>query len=80
MSKYQYANLEENMVILKSEKDCADKHVRDVEMREESLLKERDDLLERSTKDRSQREEEIVKLNEKVIKLEERVSTSLASK
>ena len=68
------------MVILKAEKNCAEKHVRDVEKREESLLKERNDLLERSTEDRSQREEEIVKLNEQMIKLEERVSTSLASK
>ena len=44
------------------------------------MLKEKFDLLERSTEDRSQREEEIVKLNEKMIKFEERVSTSLASK
>ena len=34
MSKYQYAKLEENMVILKSEKDCVEKHVRDLEKRE----------------------------------------------
>ena len=45
------------MVILKADKVCADKHVRDVEKREDSLLKERYALLERSTEDRSQREE-----------------------
>ena len=56
-SKAQQAKLEENMVILKAEKDCAEKHVRDVERREESLLKEKDDLLERSTEERSQKEE-----------------------
>ena len=44
------------------------------------MLKERDDLLERSTEDRSQKEEEIVKLNEQMMKLEDRVSTLLASK
>ena len=37
------------MIILKSQNDCTEKHVRDVEKREESLLKERDDLLECST-------------------------------
>ena len=63
------------MVILKAEKDCAEKHVRDVEKREESLLKERDGLLECSTEERAQKEEEIVKLNEQMINLEERVST-----
>ena len=68
------------MVILKAEKDCAEKPVRDVEKREESFLKEIDDLLERSTEDISQIEEEIVKLNDQMINLEERVSTSLASK
>ena len=29
-NKAEQANLEENMVILKSENDCAEKHVRDV--------------------------------------------------
>ena len=29
-SKAQQAKMEENMVIMKAEKDCADKHVRDV--------------------------------------------------
>ena len=72
--------LEENMFILKAEKDCAEKYVRDAEKREESLLKERYDRLERYSEERAQKEEEIVKLNEQVIKLEERVSTSLASK
>ena len=48
-SKNQQANLEENMVTLKSEEDCAEKHVRDVENREESLLKEIYNLSEPST-------------------------------
>ena len=47
--KAQQAKLEENIVTLRAEKDCAEKHVRDVEKREESLLKERDHLLECST-------------------------------
>ena len=72
-SKDQQSKLEENMVILKADNDCEEKHVRDVKKREESLLKERDDLLERSTEERAQKEEEILKLNEKMIKLEERV-------
>ena len=79
-SKAQQAKMEENMVILKAENDCVEKHVRDVKKREESLLKERHDLLERSPEEGAQKEEEIVKLNEKIIKLEERVSTSLAIK
>ena len=58
------AKLEENMVILKAEKYCAEKHVRDVERREESLLKEKDYLLESSTEERAQKEEKIVKFNE----------------
>ena len=45
-NKAQKENLEEIMIILKAENDCTEKHVRDVEKREESLLKERDDLLE----------------------------------
>ena len=45
-NKAQKAKLEENMVTLRAEKDCAEKHVRDVDKREESFLKERDDLLE----------------------------------
>ena len=77
-SKAQQEKLEENMVILKYDNDCVEKHVRDMNKREESLLKEIDDLLERSTEERAQKEEEILKLNEKIIKLEERVSTSLA--
>ena len=48
------------MVILKAEKNCAEKHVRDVEKREESLLKERDDLLERCTEERAQTSEQRV--------------------
>ena len=44
------------------------------------MLKERDDLLECSNEERAQKEEEIVKFNKQLIKLEERVSTSLASK
>ena len=48
-SKAQQTKLEENMVILKVEKDCAEKHVRDVDRREESLLKGKDDILESST-------------------------------
>ena len=82
-SKVQQAKLEDNMVILKAEKDCAEKHVRYVERREESFLKGKYDLLESSTEERAQKEEETVKLNdlnEKMIKLEERVSTLLASK
>ena len=79
-NKAQKEKLEENMVTLRAEKDCVEKHVRDVEKREESLLKERYDLLERSTEERAQKEEEIVKLNEQVIKLEERVASLLASK
>ena len=79
-SKAQQANLEENMVILRSENDCAEKYVRDVVKRYESLLKERNDLLERSTEERAQKEEEIVNLNEQIIKLEVRVSSLLASK
>ena len=67
------------MVTLRVEKDCAEKHIRDVEKREESLLKERDDLLENSTEERSQKKEEIVKLNEQVIKLEENTARFLAS-
>ena len=80
MSKSQQAKLEENMVILKAEKDCAEKHVRDMKKREVSLLKERYDLLERSTEDRSQRKEEIANLNEQMTNLEERVASLLASK
>ena len=68
------------MVTLRVEKDCAEKHIRDVEKREESLLKERNDLLECSDKERVQKEVEIVKLNEKVTKLEEGVATLLAGK
>ena len=49
-NKAQKEKLEEIMIILKSENDCTEKHVRDVEKREELLLKERDDLLECSTK------------------------------
>ena len=33
--KAQKAKLEENMVTLRAEKDCAEKHVRDVEKRED---------------------------------------------
>ena len=78
-NKAQKAKVEENMVTLRAEKDCAEKHVRHVEKREESLLKERDDLLGNSTEERAQKEEEIVKLNEKLIKLEENVAILLAS-
>ena len=70
----------ENMVILKAEKNCAEKHVRDVEKREESLPKERVDILERYTEERAQKEEEIVKLNDQVIKLEENTARLLDSK
>ena len=66
-SKYQQAKLEENSVTLKAEKAHAEKHARDVEKREESLLKEKYDLLERSTEEIAQKEEEIVKLNEQMI-------------
>ena len=48
-SKAHQAKLEENIVTLRAEKDCAERHVRDMEKREESLLKERDYLLECST-------------------------------
>ena len=68
------------MVTLRAEKDSAEKHVRDVEKREESFLKEIDDLLENSTEERAHKEEEIVKLNEQVIKMEERVSRLLDTK
>ena len=78
--KSEQAKLEENIVMLRSENNCAEKHVRDVEKREESLLKERNDLLERSTEERAQKEEEIVKLNDQIIKLEEGVASLLASK
>ena len=79
-NKAEQAKLEENMVILRSENDCAEKHVRDVEKRDESLLKERVDLMELSTDERVQKEEEIVKLSEQMIKLEEGVARLLASK
>ena len=72
--------LEDNMVILRSENDCVEKHVRDVEKSDESLLKNRNYLLESSTEERAQKEEEIVNLNEQIIKLEEWVSILLASK
>ena len=68
------------MVTLRVEKDCAEKHIREVEKREESLLKERNDILGCSDKERVQKEVEIVKLNEKVTKLEEGVATLLAGK
>ena len=68
------------MVTLRVEKDCDEKHIIYVEKREESLLKERNDLLECSDKERVQKEVEIVKLNEKVTKLEEGVATFLAGK
>ena len=48
-NKAQKAKLEENMVTLRSEKDCAEKHDRYVEKRDESFMKERDDPLENST-------------------------------
>ena len=73
--KSEQANLEENIVMLRSENNCAEKHVRDVEKREESLLKERNYLLERSTEERAQKEEETVKLNDQIIKLEEGVAS-----
>ena len=79
-SKAQHAKLEENTVILKAEKDCAEKHVRDVEKREGLFLKEKYDILECSTEERAQKEEEIVKLNEQVRMLEESVAIILASK
>ena len=44
------------------------------------MLKESNDLLECSDKERVQKEVEIVKLNEKVTKLEEGVATFLAGK
>ena len=43
-------------------------------------MKERDYILECFTEKRAQKEEEIMKLNEEMIKLEERVSILLASK
>ena len=78
-SKYQQAKLEENSVTLRAEKAHAEKQDRDVEEREESFLKGKYDLLERSTEERAQKEEGIVKINEQVTKLDERVSTSLVS-
>ena len=39
-NKSEQAKLEENMVMLRSENNCAEKHVRYVEKRDESLLKE----------------------------------------
>ena len=39
--KARQAKLEENIVILKADKYCAEKHVIDVEKREESFLKEK---------------------------------------
>ena len=68
------------MVTLRVEKDCAEKHIRDVEKIGESFLKERNGLLECSDKKRVQKEVEIVKLNEKVTKLEEGVATFMAGK
>ena len=79
-NKAEQAKLEENMVILKAENYCVEKHVRDVKNRKASFLKDTDDLLELSTEERSQKEEEIVNLNEQIIKLEERVLSLLASK
>ena len=43
-NKAQKEKLEENMVTLRAEKDLSDKHIRDVEKIEESLLKEKDKL------------------------------------
>ena len=68
------------MVTLMVEKYCAEKHIRDVEKIEKSLLKERNDLLECSDKERFQKEVKIVKLNEKVTNLEEGVATLLDGK
>ena len=58
-NKAQKEKLEENMIILKAEKDCTEKHVRDVDKREESLMKERDDLLERSTEERTKKKKKL---------------------
>ena len=55
-NKAQKENQEEIMIILTAENDCTEKHVRDVEKRDESLLKERNDLLENSTEERAQKE------------------------
>ena len=66
--------------MLISENNCSEKHVRYVEKRDKSLLKEIVDILECSTEERAQKEEEIVKLHEKMIKLEEVVASLLASK
>ena len=52
-NKSEQANLEDNMVMLRSENSCAEKHARDVEKRDESLLKERNDILEHSTEERA---------------------------
>ena len=79
-NKSEQAKLDKNMVILKAEKDCAEKHVRYVKRREESFLKEEDDLLECSTEERAQKEEEIVKLNDQVINLEENTACLMVSK
>ena len=46
--KAKKAKLEENMVTLRADKDCAENNVRDVKKREESLLKERDDISDNS--------------------------------
>ena len=62
-NKAEQAKLEDNMVMLRSENDFSEKHVRDVEKREESLLKERNDLLKCCTEEGPQKEEEILKLN-----------------
>ena len=48
-TRFEQANLEENMVILKAEKNCAEERVRYVEKKDESLLKEINDLLIFST-------------------------------
>ena len=40
-NKSEQAKLEENIVMLRSENNCAEKHVRDVEKREESCFKKR---------------------------------------
>ena len=52
------------MVTLRVEKECDEKHIRDVEKREDSLMKERHDLLECSDRKRVQKEVEILKLND----------------
>ena len=57
------------MVTLRADKDLAEKHIRDVDKREESLLKEKGEILVRCIEESAQKEEKVVKLNDQVMNL-----------